>query len=377
MRAVTRYILRQLAVVTVFVTTGLTMAVWLTQSLRFVDYIVNRGLPLTDFLLFVAFMLPAFLGIVLPIAAFAAVTFVYNKLTNESELVILRSAGVSPIGMARPGLALALAVTALVYAISLYFLPLSYQAFKDLQHEIRHDYSAVLLEEGVFNRLGAQLTVYVRERTEDGALEGILVHDSRGGDQPVTMMASRGALVQSTQGPRVVLADGNRQVVDPDTGRLSMLYFDRYTVDLGQLQERMRARWREPRERYLPDLLFPGPGPTDQRYRKELIAEGHNRLTYPAYTLAFVGIGLVALLGGEFSRRGQSRRILPAVVAVGALETLHLTLADLATRDLAAVPAMYAVLAAAILVPWTLLLRRRRPRGASPPLARANLEFVR
>ncbi len=377
MRAVTRYILRQLAVVTVFVTTGLTLAVWLTQSLRFVDYIVNRGLPLTDFLLFVAFMLPAFLGIVLPIATFAAMTFVYNKLINDSELVILRSAGVSPIGMARPALVLAVAVTALVYAISLYFLPLSYQAFKDLQHEIRHDYSAVLLEEGVFNRLGPQITVYVRERTDEGTLEGILVHDSRGDDQPVTMMASRGALVQSAQGPRVVLADGNRQVVDPDTGRLSMLYFDRYTVDLGQLQERMQARWREPRERYLPDLLFPGPGPTDQRYRKELIAEGHNRLTYPAYTLAFVGIGLVALLGGEFSRRGQSRRILPAVVAVGALETLHLTLADLATRDLAAVPAMYAVLAAAILVPWMLLLRRRRPRGASPPLARASLEAVR
>jgi len=377
MRAVTRYILRQLVIVTLFVTAGLTIAVWLSQSLRFMDYIVNRGLPLSDFLLFVAYLLPGFLGIVLPIATFCAVAFVYNKLANESELVVLRAAGLSPMGMARPALLLALGVTAVVYGISLYLLPASYQAFKDLQFEIRHDYSTVLLEEGVFNRLGPDLTVYVRDRTEEGALQGILVHDSRGDAQPVTMMASRGALVKTEQGPRVVLADGNRQVVDPDTGRLSMLYFDRYTVDLGQLRETLETRWREPRERYLGDLLYPGPGPIDQRYRKELIAEGHNRLVYPAYTLAFVGIGLAALLGGEFSRRGQSKRILAAVVAVGALQTLHLALSDLATRDLAVVPAMYAVLAAAMLAPCYFLLRRRRSRGASPPLVRARLEAVR
>jgi lipopolysaccharide export system permease protein len=369
MRAITRYILRQLLTVSLFITGALTLAVWLSQSLRFMDYIVNRGLPVSDFLLFILLLLPGFLGIVLPIAAFSAVLFVYNKLANESELVVLRSAGLSHMQLARPALLLAIVVTALVYLMSLYGLPASYRAFKDLQFKIRNDYSTVLLQEGAFNTLGEDMTVYVRERGPDGELRGILVHDASDAEKPVTMMASRGALVQSEEGPRVVLVDGNRQEVSPDTGRLSVLYFDRYTVDVGQLRESVHTRWRQPKERFLPGLLSPGASPNDQRYRAELIAEGHNRLVFPAYTIVFVAIGLVAMLGGEFSRRGQLRRLLVAVIAVAALEALQLTLKDLATRSESVWPAMYVLLGAAMIVPFVLLFRRPSHRGESPPLA--------
>ena len=75
MRGITRYILNQLLIVTLFVTLGLTFAVWLAQSLRFFDYIVNRGLPATTFFAFVGLLLPSFLGVVLPIAGFTAVLF--------------------------------------------------------------------------------------------------------------------------------------------------------------------------------------------------------------------------------------------------------------------------------------------------------------
>ena len=75
MPAITRYILNQLIIVTFFVTLGLTLAVWLTQALRFLDYIVNRGLPAATFFAFVGLLLPSFLGVVLPIAAFCAAPF--------------------------------------------------------------------------------------------------------------------------------------------------------------------------------------------------------------------------------------------------------------------------------------------------------------
>ena len=69
MHAINSYILRQLIGVTVFVTLGLTSAIWLTQSLRLIDYIVNRGLEAATFLTFIGLLLPSFLGIVLPISA--------------------------------------------------------------------------------------------------------------------------------------------------------------------------------------------------------------------------------------------------------------------------------------------------------------------
>jgi lipopolysaccharide export system permease protein len=363
---IARYILGQLVMATIFVTLALTFAIWLTQSLRLIDYIVNRGLPASTFLTFVGLLLPSFLGVVLPVSCFVAVLFVYHKLAMDSEMVVMRAAGLSQLQLARPALVLAVLVTACVYAISLYFLPLSFRHFKDLQNDFRNDFSAVLLQEGVFTALNDEITVYVRERSADGELRGILVHDSRDHDKPVTMMAERGALVPSESGPRVVMENGNRQQIERGTGRFSLLYFDRYTIELSDFGEIAQSRWREPKERFLPELLWPGDDRRDQRYRQELIAEAHQRLVGPLYTVVFALIGVAALLAGEFNRRGQAMRVLAAVACVAALEGISLALNDLATRSAAAVPAMYAAVLLAGGLSLYVLLRQRPARRSVP-----------
>ena len=277
----------------------------------------------------------------------------------------------SQMQLARPAIGLAALTLVAAYSITLYFLPASYGAFKQLQNDIRSDYSSALLQEGVFNNIAEGITVYVRERSSDGELRGILVHDSRETDQPITMMAERGALVRSEQGPRVVMVNGNRQQVEQPSGRLSLLYFDRYTVELSELQGAAHARWREPRERYLRDLFNPTNDPDDVKHYRELIAEGHHRLAGPLQGLAFVLIALAAVLSGEFNRRGQLRRVLAAILCIAALEALSLASHDLALRSLLAVPAMYAVSILPGLVAAVVLLRvPRRVRGTLP-LARA------
>ena len=368
MQAITRYILTQLFTAMVFVSLGLTLVVWLSQSLRWIGYIVNRGLPATTFFSFVALLLPSFLGVVLPIAAFCAVLFIYYKLIMDSELVVLRAAGLSQLQLARPALLLVVFVIAVGYSITLYFLPVSYREFKDLQSRIRNDYSAVLLREGTFNSISDGITVYVRSRSSEGELRGILVHNNRDPSKPVTMMAERGALVMSDSGPRVVMINGNRQQVERESGKLSLLYFDRYTVELAEFQDNVNTRWREPRERFLPELLFPSSNQNDQKYRNALIAEGHQRLVAPLYSLAFIMVALAALLSGEFNRRGQLRRVFVAVVCVGLLEVLSLALHDFSTRALQAIPAMYAAAILPSLASLFVLLRApQRPMPALGP----------
>ena len=107
MNSLDRYILRQCLSMMIFVTAALSAAVWLAQSLRLVDLIVNRGLSIELFLYMAVLILPRFLDIVLPIGAFIAVLFVFNRLTSESELVVMRAAGLSPLVLARPVLVLA------------------------------------------------------------------------------------------------------------------------------------------------------------------------------------------------------------------------------------------------------------------------------
>ena len=369
MSTVSRYVLRQLAVVTVLITLTLTTAIWLTQSLRFVELIVNRGLTIGTFLYLTLLLIPSFLSVMLPIAVFVSVLFTYNRLTGDSELIVMRGAGLGPLQLARPALILAVAATLAAYALSLYFLPNSYRDFKDLDFDVRNDYSALLLREGQFTNLAPGITVYVRAREPTGDLVGIVVHDNRKPKESVTMIAERGRLAITEDGPRVVLVGGNRQQFDSETGKLSLLYFDRYSVDLGQVARKREDRWREPRERYLTELFAAPLNDTDREYRARLLAEGHNRVASPLLPLTLTLIALASLLSGDLNRRGQGRRLASAAVIgialVGAAVAAHNATAK--WSELA--PLLYAVvLVPAVVALWWL---RRIPgaRRRAPPAA--------
>lgn len=360
-----RYILRQLVTVAMLVTLTLTLAIWLTQSLRFVELIVNRGLSLQSYLYLTLLLLPSFLSLMLPIALFTAVLFTYNKLISDSELVVLRAVGLGPLQLSRPALILATAIVGIGYFLSLFLLPWSYRQFKDLEFNVRSDYSAVLLKEGTFNNVTAGITVYIRSREADGELQGILIHDNRVRDKTFTLMAERGRLTMTPEGPRVILVNGNRQQFDAEAGKLSLLYFDRYTVDLNKIGQAQQDRWREPRERYLSELLFLGDDPVDRFNANRLAAEVHNRLVSPALGFAFTLISLAALLSGEFNRRGQARRVLVAVALTALLQTEAIAVNNALIRwpKLAPVPyTVFLVVTATAL--WWLSHARRRPRLA-------------
>ena len=367
MKRVDRYIFRQLLVATLFVAISLTCVVWLTQSLRFVEMIVNRGLSAPLFVYLTLLLLPTFLSVILPVALFAAVLFTYNKLLIDSELLVLRAGGISHMGLGRPALLLAVLVTAICYAITVYFMPTSFREFKDLQFTLRNSYASVLLEEDVFNTVGNGLTVYVRERSQSGELFGIIVHDSRNKTRPVTMMAERGAIVTGANGPRVVMGNGNRQEISEKDGRLSLLYFDRYSFDLGGTSEQGEVRWREPRERYLDELFYPPEQETTLWKYQKLRMEGHHRIASPLLPLAFTLVALALLLHGDFNRRGQTWRILTAVGVVLVMETGLLGVKNLGQKLPALALLMYAIpLLPAAAAIWMLTLRRTRLRRAAP-----------
>ena len=83
MRGITKYILRQLVGAMLFVTLALTGVVWLSNSLRFVDLMVNRGLTIGTFFHFTLLLLPTFLWVILPFSLFCAVIYTYHRLTRH------------------------------------------------------------------------------------------------------------------------------------------------------------------------------------------------------------------------------------------------------------------------------------------------------
>jgi len=365
MTAIGRYIFRQLVIAALFVAVSLTLIVSLFGSLRLVDFIINRGLPISVLFELISFRIPGFLAIVLPIATVAAVLAVYNKLLNDSELVVMRASGVSQWSVAAPGIALALCVMAISFPLYLYVSPLMYSKFKAQQFNYRNAFGSILLQERQFNTPSDRFTVYIRKREGPGELRGIFAHDARDPEKPVTYLAERGTATQTDKGMRVVMFNGSQQLIDRETGRLTLLYFDQYSLDLGFLNKSDEARWIEPRERFLGGLLNPGDNANDRYYATDLTAEAHRRFASPIYILAFAFVGLSALLVGDFNRRGRTIRILAAISIIVALQLAGLSLFNLSRKTLAIIPLTYLLPVATIAVSAYFLLRERRPRSGA------------
>jgi len=365
-----RYIFHQLLTATIFVAVTLTCVVWLTQSLRFVEMIVNRGLSIPLFVYFTLLLLPNFVAICLPVALLVATLFIYNRLLADSELVVLRAGGFSHYRLARPAIVLAALATVVCYTLTVYFIPASYRSFKDLQASLRTSFPTILLQEGVFNTVVKGITVYVRRRDDNGELRGIMVHDARNPARPITMMAERGSIVADANGPRVVMVNGNRQETNEKDGGLSLLYFDRYSFDIGAIAPTRGVRWREPRERFLPQLFTP---PTsDDWARNKLLLEGHYRLAMPLLPVAFAFVALAFMLGGDFSRRGQLARILCAVATVLLIEAAQLSVKNLGEKLPALAPLMYLAAMAPLAAGAIALSGRWRIRRRRAPMVPAG-----
>ncbi len=357
MTQLTRYVLRQTIGTTVVIALVFTAAVWLVESLRLIDLIVNRGLSLGLFLYLAMLILPRFIDAVLPIAVFIAVLFVYNRMITESELVVMRSAGVSQFALARPAMLASVAAAILLLTMAIYFVPASNRAFKDLQFEIRNKIASVLLLEGAFNTVSDHVTIYVRARDTEGDLSGIVIYDFRDRAKPMTIVAEHGAFVETDQGPRLLMVKGSRQVYERATGHLSVLSFDQYTLDLDRYRESAGIRYRQPEELYLHELLWPAPGETPPARRARLV-ELNFRVINPLSALTLAAIPIACLLTGEFNRRGQIRRVLQAVAFAFLFEALDVALKNVAVRHTAAIALLYLNVLAPLAVAFWLLARR-------------------
>ncbi|MGD0429687.1 MAG: LPS export ABC transporter permease LptF [Acetobacteraceae bacterium] len=334
-----RYIFRQLFWGLIAVTTGLTALIWLTQSLRFIELVVNRGLSMLVFMQLTGLLIPSFIAVILPITTYVVIQFMYNRLSGDREITVMRAAGLSPFSLARPALAVALLATIAGYWLNLYVVPSTLASFREFQWEIRNKVAAFLLQEGVFTAISDKLVVYIRSRKPDGSLRGILVDDARDPAVHATILAESGQLLEGANGPRVLLINGSRQEIDRQTGRLNMLTFTENEIDLGDASGPEAARPPDMSEVSTAALLHPHP--VFERDIPKWIAEGHKRLAGPLASISYALVALVSVLTGSFQRHGGFIRPFVSVLAVVLLVAFGLTIDGLAARDNALIPLIW------------------------------------
>lgn len=372
MKSLEGYIFRQMWTPFLFATAVITAIVWLTQSLQRVEIMVEHGQTLAMFGRLSLLIVPSLLTVVIPFSLLGAAIFALHRLHSDSEIAVMFAAGVSRVDVARPMLIIAGVGAAAVLWLNLDLMPRSYRLLKEEIANIRADAASFVLRSGEFLTLpDGGLTVYVDEARPGGRFTGLLVHDYRDGGTAETYMAQRALLQETGAGPVLFLTNGNIQRVDPKSGEVDIVAFNRTAINLGQLERDAGALQLETTERYLGELFNPDLSKAfDRENRSRLVGEGHGRLAAPLYAFAYVLIAIYALTGGPYDRRGYAARIALACAAAGALRVAGYVLQGEAS-EIGAYWIIYAapiagILAAAALVAGVASGRRRR--AAQAPL---------
>ncbi len=372
MGALQRYIFRSAAGAFLVSLLGVTAVVWMTQSLRQFDLIATKGQSFWTFFTITLLAVPYFALLVAPLALFASVVFVLNKLNTDSELAAINAAGVPPATVLRPLVVLTLLVSLAVGALSVSAIPAMLRTARDMITQIRADIVVKVLREGEFTSLDQGLTLHIRERDAGAALLGILIEDGREPDEDIVYTAERGQVIKTEEGTYLVLEKGAMQRKGSASDDVGIVLFDRYAFDLSPLASRDVEVSYKPKERFIAELW--NPDTKNPRALGNIRSELHDRLVAPFYPIAFLCIAFAALGRPHTVRQSRFKSIVAAVLLIFALRLAGLGIVNMMKSQPLAVPLLYTLLIGSSIValaiglgikPWfRRRLLHRRPVAA-------------
>ena len=329
---------------------GLVTVALLTQGLTQLDLIVENRQSALTFLYVSVLAAPQLIALLLPFALFIAATASLNRSHRDSEIVVAQAAGMSRFGVASPVLRIASLCLLLHLFINLWVQPLAYREMRETVTSARSDLAATLIKPGEYNFPADDLMVFVGESRGGGELIDLLISDERDPANKTLYIAESGALTEVDGVPAIIMFDGRIQQVD-EKGRLSDLSFDQYPFELSSFMLDDNVFVLKASDRFLPELFQPDlTSYYDTANRDKFLAEGHMRLASPLLNLSMGLLGVVAVLGGGFSRRGYQRRIATCSAIALLLQLLTLASVSVGEDDPGLNVVQYAIPASSLLI---------------------------
>jgi lipopolysaccharide export system permease protein len=296
------YIFNQLLRTTLALTSVLMGIIWLFQTIRILELVVNRGAAVGDFLIMSVASMPLWLMIAIPISGFIAVNWVFSRILADRELLVMQSIGLSPLQLAKAPIALGVLLTAFLAVNTVYILPTSFSVYKDLQFKLRNSIPTILLRNGVFIEVVDDMTMFIGSRDDDDVMRDIFIHDARIADRIITMTAQSGEFIRREGSPTLILQNGERSERNAAGQSGAVLLFESHSVTITRNSSQKTERAIIDNNEDSISNLLSADAAHSPKYYLQRHAEGHYRIASP-----WLGLGL-ALLSAAIILRGQIRR---------------------------------------------------------------------
>ncbi|MEE8410491.1 MAG: LptF/LptG family permease [Myxococcota bacterium] len=365
MRALDRYLLREIAV-PFLVGLGLFFVVVIfAQLLKVSDAVTGLGITGGEILQALAYTLPPLMGMLIPVSLFFATLLAVGRFASDREVIGMATGGVSPYRLLRVPAALGV-ILAMVSGFSLAVgEPWGIRGLKDLMAHSAQRALAAGVRIGEFNQWVPGVT-FMASGEQNGELIDIVFADRRNEARPIVISARRGVIGTGARAQDMVfdLTDGTVLFSDPEAETYRVLHFEksRYRLDVGGLVRKTGRTMTSAQAKSLPTLWRQSHDPKVGRSeRARLTVTFHRKLAMPLATLIFalLAVPLAVRATGGARARGflYSAGIVGAYYYVGRA-------AELAARGNRFDPVVAAWLPNLIGLAVVLILLYRLPRSA-------------
>ena len=231
MPTLARYLFRQ-HLPTLMLCLAVCVGVLLMQQfLRLFNLAVLKGISPFWILTCFARLLPYFLSLALPIAFLVALLLILGQLSENGEVLALRSSGFSFAEILWPYFAMAVLFSIILFYINHKASPECFRSFRNRYTMAVAQVSRLDLEPGTFTEMGEWRLYSKTVRKSGGQLGGIYLVKLRGERLGMRVDAPEGRIrVEEDRGIWLELSRGTIQLPDPDPSRYLSGTFEVYRI---------------------------------------------------------------------------------------------------------------------------------------------------
>jgi lipopolysaccharide export system permease protein len=312
LKIIDRYILREITFPFFMIVFVLTFVLLMGKILQLMDLMINKGVSFFDISRLFLYLMPSFLVFTIPISLLVSILIGLGRLSGDNEITIFKASGISPYKILYPITIASFIAFVITAVVSLYLVPHSKFATKNLLFAVAKKKASVGIKEKVFNDDFKGILLYAENIPVHGNfMEGVIVSDARFGREPNTIIAQRAYLVSDPGQLSVTLRleKGSTHTVDTNLKNYRKMDFGVYDVNLdieSSLAEEKKARTKTSAEMTFSEIAEKlraiSLKATDSR---ELILELNRKIAVPFACLVFGILGVP--LGIRSHRAVKSR----------------------------------------------------------------------
>ena len=361
------YLIHRILSTAIFTTLVITCVIFLIRSLKLLELVINQGVPFGEYLYITVTVLPSSIAMILPIATAVATVGAYSRLSHESELIAMKTAGFSPRDLAMPALQVGIIAWLASTLIMAYIAPVSYQEYRERYAEAKVKYVTGLIREGQFASLGSDMTFFINKRLPKGQLEQVMLNDRRDADLETTIFAQNGQILPTPTGAIFRLSNGFQQFFK--NNQLHVIDFNSYDIrfESAPVEKRLvnayqMTAWSLGKLVLTGDLdKLENPDKAHSIF--------HQIFTTPMLNITFALLGAYMVITAPFTRHGSGMANIKASLIITFLIIVNFLLKSLSARADTIFPIMYGVAFVPPLVLWYLLWYQSRRGGELPKTA--------